>query len=190
MMFFAVFCSVVFLLFAGFVVRAWRAGSGAPLKEAGWGVLAGVAAGVVWGVGARLAMRLVAVADGRPTEFSVGGTLVIVITGMMFGLPLGLLFATVRGHLPGSGIGRGISFGVILAVLLLVPVIALGASDLGRDPLDAPVLLGAALFSALFSLHGAVMEAMIGRGGQVVIRRRTSRPPPVPTAAAARTPHR
>lgn len=166
---FVIILFVVAGLLAPFVVRAWRSRSAAPLIEAGWSVLAGVAAGVIWGAGARIAMRLVALAERNTTEFSLDGTLLILVTGAIFGVPLGLLFALVRRWLPGSGIGKGLAFGLILAAILLIPLASLGASDLDSNPIEAPVLLGVGLFGALFALHGAVMEAVIERRRPVAV---------------------
>jgi hypothetical protein len=173
MLFWIIFLGIVGVLTGRFALRAWRARSMAPLVEAGRGAMAGVLAGIVWGVGARLVMRLVALADGRPTEFSAGGTLLIVIVGMIFGLLLGLLFATVRRWLPGSRLAGGAAFGSIIAGLLMLPLAALGAADLGGDPADAPVLIGTGLFGALFVVHGVVMAALCGpvsRGTVAVCR--------------------
>ena len=99
-----------------------------------------------------------------------------ILTGAIVGLPLGLLFALVRRWLPGSGIATGISFGLILAAILLAPLAALGASDLDRGPIEAPVLLGVGLFSALFAMHGAIMEMVIGRCRPAGIGRATTNP--------------
>jgi hypothetical protein len=181
MPFFIIFFGVILALIAPYGLRARRTRSNAPLKEASWAMLAGVVAGLVWGVGARLAMRIVAIAEGDATEFSIGGTILILLTGAILGLPLGLIFAIVRRWLPGSGIGKGLSFGLILALLLLVPFAALGASDLGSGPTAAPVLIGVGLFSGLFVLHGAVMESIIHRRRPSAAGRETSTPRP-PTA--------
>jgi hypothetical protein len=177
MLFWIIFLGVVGALAARFALRAWRTRSMAPLVEAGRSVVAGVLAGIAWGAGARLVMRVVALVDGRPTEFSAGGTLLIVIVGMMLGVPLGLLYATVRRRLPGSLLAGGAVFGLTLAGLLVLPFAALGAADLGGEPTDWPVLIGTALFGGLFVLHGVVMAAVHGassaRGGGDV---RTARP--------------
>ena len=144
---------------AVFAVRARRAGSLAPFVEAGIGLLSGAGAGLVWGVGARIAMRLVALTDGRPTEFTVGGTVFILLFGAIFGTPLGLLFAAVRRWLPCSRLRKGLTFGGVLLALLIVPFILLGAADLDGDLLDGPVLVGAGLFGALFLVYGLTVEA-------------------------------
>jgi hypothetical protein len=185
MLFWIIFLSVVVALAARFALRAWRAGSMAPLAEAGRSVVAGVLAGIVWGAGARLVMRVVALVDGRPTEFSAGGTMVIVVVGMVFGVPLGLLYATVRRRLPGSRLAGGAVFGLTVAGLLILPFAALGAADLGGEPTDTPVLIGTGLFGALFVAHGVVMAALCGpvpaRGGRGAPAR-----PPVPQSGDRR----
>jgi hypothetical protein len=121
-------------------------------------------------------MRIVAIAEGSPTEFSIGGTIFILLTGLVFGLLLGLLFAAVRRWLPGSGIGKGVAFGSILALLMLLPIVALGAGDLDRGPADIPVLIGVGLFSALFVLHGAVMGAITHRRQPLPVKSEPSSP--------------
>ena len=146
-----------------FAVRARRAGSYRPFVEAGIGVAAGIVAGVLWGIGARIAMRAVALADGGHTEFTIGGTLLILFVGGLFGIPLGLLFAAVRRWLPGSGLRKGLSFGGGLLALLVVPFALLGASDIGGDVLDAPVLIGTGMFASLFVAYGLTVAAAMER---------------------------
>lgn len=86
------------------------------------GVACGIAAGAVAGLWARIAMRMVAVgvADGvgvRP-EFTVAGTLVIVVTGVIVGAPGGLLYALVADRIPGPPRLRGLVYaGVLLALV-------------------------------------------------------------------------
>ena len=86
------------------------------------GVLAGLAAGIVAGLGARLAMRMVAlgVADGVgiTPDFTIGGTLVIVVTGMILGAAAGLAFGLVADRLPGPRPLRGLVFAAILLAVI------------------------------------------------------------------------
>ena len=175
---FLIIFSLFGILLGVFAVRAAATRSRAPLKEAGVAFLAGVTAGVVWSIGARLAMRIVALIDGREPEFSVGGTLVILIAGVMFGTPLALLFALVRRWLPGTGLRKGLSYGAILLALGIAPFSLLGASDLDSSVASVPVLIGTALFGGLFLLFGLTVEA---------VRARLSRKAPVATAIDAGT---
>ena len=90
-------------------------------------VLAGIAAGFVAGLGARVAMLIAArmagpLLQGAITEndevvgaFSVGGTLSLAMTGAVIFGPLGgVIYAAVRGWLPWSGLRRGALYGVLL----------------------------------------------------------------------------
>ena len=134
--------------------RVYRTRTLAPVAEAARGVAAGAVAGVVWGIGARAAMRAVALADGEPAEFTVGGTLFILIVGAVLGALLGLVFASVRCWLPDTGLGKGGAFGGTLLALMLVLLALVGEVDAGRSG-----LVGVALFGALFIVYGLVLEA-------------------------------
>lgn len=85
------------------------------------GLLSGLLGGLAWGIAARVAMRIVALAADQPTEFSIGGTLGIMIMGAVFGAPFGLLFATVRNRYPAFERRAGLLFGALVLLLLGVP---------------------------------------------------------------------
>lgn len=105
-----------FLLIAVLVFCVWRV----PLF--GWNMLKGGAGGAVAGVvvlgpGLRLAMRTVAIADPvRETEFTIGGTLFVVIgLGLVFGAISGSYFVPV-----GRMLGL---WGAKLAILPMVGIL-------------------------------------------------------------------
>src|SRR5258707_4233744 len=66
------------------------------------GLQGGLIAGVFLGVSARLVMRVIALADGRHAEFSVEGTVGILVMGSIIGLLSGLLFIMLRRRVPTS----------------------------------------------------------------------------------------
>lgn len=93
-------------------------------------VIAGMGAGAIAiGLGARLAMRVAALAAGtdlqgmmtqqgeRVGEITFGGTLFLVMMGVMFGIVGGVLFVAVRPWLPWTGQRRGLVFGAVLLVV-------------------------------------------------------------------------
>jgi hypothetical protein len=86
------------------------------------GAICGIAAGAVTGIGARVAMRMVA--DGVPDPirslpmFTVEGTAAIVFFGALAGAPFGALFALAHDRLPGPHRARGLLFGVAMLVTL------------------------------------------------------------------------
>ena len=75
------------------------------LAGAAVGVIAGMFAGSIAGAGARVAMRMVAdgVADGVGirTDFTLLGSLAIVVSGMLIGTPMGVLFNAIADRMPG-----------------------------------------------------------------------------------------
>ena len=117
----------------------------------------GLAGGVAVGLVARLAMRIVALVDGRPTLFTVGGTLGILLGLTIFGLPFAGLFVLVRRHLPRGTIRKGLLFGAGLIVFPgLVFFFVVGGPELleiGFPPLNF------LMFAALFPLFGIVVSA-------------------------------
>jgi len=125
------------------------------LRKAGIGLLAGLIGGMVWGIGARIAMRIVALAAHKPTEFSLEGTALILLVGAFFGIPLGLLFAGVMTYLPGAGHRKGLSFGLLVLLIMAAPFY------LGPLAAEAPLglrFLGIAMFAALFVVCGTAVE--------------------------------
>jgi len=94
------------------------------LQRAFVGVGAALLAGVLMGAVARLMMRLVTLATGRPGEFSVGGTAGILLVFVVPMVPGALLAALWRGR------GRSL---LLLAgtALLLVGATGVAVSDVG-----------------------------------------------------------
>jgi hypothetical protein len=128
--------------------------------SAGVVMLAGMIAGVVWGVGARAAMRVIALAAHQLPEFSLGGTLMIVLLGAAIGIPASLLFLAVRVIVHGPAWRQGLVFGGVvlltLGSLLAVSVFREEADGLGVAP------LAAGLFGALFVLFGLLVGLLVG----------------------------
>lgn len=101
------------------------------LRLAG-GAICGIAAGMVTGIGARVAMRMVA--DGVPDPirtlptFTAEGTAAIVVIAALAGAPFGALFALAYDALPGPHRARGILFGVAM-LATIGPLFFTGARD-------------------------------------------------------------
>jgi len=93
------------------------------LARACAGGLTGIAAGFVAGVGARIAMRMVA--DGhadlgvrRLAEFTPEGTAGIVVFGIILGAPFGVLYEAIAERIPGPPRLRGVAFGALCLATL------------------------------------------------------------------------
>jgi len=166
------------------------------------GAACGMAAGAVAGLWARVAMRMVAigVADGvgvRP-EFTVAGTLGVVVSGIIMGAPAGLVYALIADRLPGPARWRGLLYALIVLVLIgpfffrgeeffstgrillflppfllfgIVLALALTPSRAVMDRLPAPVQAAIALtgLGTLALLLFAVFLTLFGLPGGIVM---------------------
>jgi hypothetical protein len=155
------------------------------LREVAAGSLAGIVVGiVVGGLGARLVMRLSALAAGsvvqgvttsngnRVGEVTVVGTIgLIIFVGVFSGILGGLLYASLRPWLAPLARWRGLVFGI--ALLSLAGSLVLDSSNSDFIVLRPP-LLNVAMFAALFVIFGVVLAPVFDRtlraldGGSVV----------------------
>ena len=133
------------------------------LNRIGAGLVTGAAAGaLIGGIGARLAMRVVALLGEGAPSFSIGGTLGILLMGAVLGAIGGLGFALVRWILrlrTSSGspslrdVLAGAGYGTILSVLTVLPFFLSPTGELSL----APPLVGAALFGWIPLAYGLTL---------------------------------
>jgi len=114
-------------------------------------LMAGTATGaLLLGVGGRIVMRAFALATGRPSGFSVGGTFSVILSGAIAGCVGGvLLFAATR-FVPAQLRFRGLIFG-LLCYALATP---------GFRP---PQLFVFALFAPIFLAYGVATVTLYER---------------------------
>ena len=129
------------------------------LKQAGIGLLSGLIAGLALGIGARIAMRIVALAAHRTTEFSVEGTLMIVLIGCVLGFISGPGFVAARRYLPGGHTWSGPLYGV-LVLLVLIPLLPPPIQqEINQSSDRLPLII--ALFGMVFVGYGAVLQSVV-----------------------------
>jgi hypothetical protein len=138
-------------------------------------VAAGVVVGLlVAGLGSRVVMRILALADAdargtitengnRVGDITVGGTLgLVVFVGIPSGVAAGLIVFLARRWLPPRRVWRGLALSLVLLALL-------GGTVLDADNVDfrllQPVGLAVALFGALFFLAGSALAMLADRWG-------------------------
>ena len=138
-------------------------------------VAAGVVVGLlVAGLGSRVVMRILALADAdargtftengnRVGDITVGGTLGLVgFVGIPSGVAAGLIVFLGRRWLPSRPVWRGLALSLVLLALL-------GGTVLDADNIDfrllEPAGLAVALFGALFFLAGYALAVLADRWG-------------------------
>jgi hypothetical protein len=98
------------------VALRWRTVAGPWL----FGFLLGAGVGlIVLGVGGRIAMRAIALANGTPPGFSIGGTTTVIFLGAVSGVGGGLLYALLH-QLVRRRFVRGALFALALVLLTLL----------------------------------------------------------------------
>jgi len=150
-----------------FLRGIWRAS--APMRGA---VVSGAIAGVIsGGVGSRVVMRIIALAnpdaDGVQTdsEATVGqitldGTMTLLILGTIAGVMGGVVYLGVRRWLPVPTVWKGPAYGVL--TLLTVGQLLFDRANPDFQIFE-PVLIVLALFSLLFLVNGLLVSGLLGR---------------------------
>ena len=119
-------------------------------------LLFAVGSSVLLGLAARLSMRFVALESGMAGAFSFGGSLEVIVLGIMIGAPLALLFLTMRRHVAMPAPFAGVLYGVaVFSFLTLVPLPA-ARSALASTP-DPPSATAGA-FGLVFVAWGIALE--------------------------------
>lgn len=133
----------------------------APRRRLLVGALAGAEMGLlVGGIGARAAMRLIALGQDRAPAFTVRGSLVVVFAGTLIGAIVGAAYVAVRRFIPGRGVVRGLlySLGLQLLGLLIgfpLPVRPPGGSFVAGD------VIARVVFAGLLLAGGGVLELLV-----------------------------
>jgi hypothetical protein len=111
-------------------------------------------------------MSLTALLAGHALRFSLGGTLEVVLFGMLVGAAAGVPYGAIRARLSRPSLLTGIGWGLVLFLLLLAvpPPAALSAFG-GVSHVGLPIVL--ALFAAVFLAWGAALEALLRRWSRV-----------------------
>ena len=136
------------------------------VKGIGTGLLAGAIAGsLLTGIGGRIVMRIIAMADPQTEPELTGGTMFLLVIGgffgAMFGAVGGLLFIGVRRLLLGAWPWKGLVFGLIWLLITGGIFFSIGQDEAFSD-FDPPTL-GISLFAALFIVYGLTVAALMER---------------------------
>lgn len=124
-----------------------------------WAV-ATVVGGLWLGVAGRVVMILIALAAGHALRWSWGGSIEIVLFGVILAAVAVAAWMLLRRLVPGLRRGRGLFFGLILFgifALLPPPSAQSAVAGIGQRPLSL------VLFGALLVVFGVLVETMLVR---------------------------
>ena len=155
----------------------------------GVAALASLTAGLIAAIGARIIMRVVAVTSHMPPQFSIGGTLVILLNGIVAGFAVGFVLTCLTivvfnspkasKYVPGP-IWRGLIWGVLL-LLIFGPPLFLTSSFPNPDITFGIPLLNKSMFAALFVIYGITLGVAEKTYDRYLPRRPTSTRTDIPT---------
>ena len=159
---------MIFLLAGAVLLTAWRFTVLTRQKQLAW-VLKGVAisaccgllAGVFIGVGARVGMGAITIANGDPQRLTVSGTFTVVVTFSSFGIVLGVVYEVLFRRLLQR---RGLVYGGLLTLCTWYPLAHAAAQQLtARPTLISLVTLSGLLVGLMWLPFGLALEALLRR---------------------------
>ena len=159
---------MIFLLAGVVLLSAWRFTVLTRQRGVAW-VLRGVAisacsgllAGVFIGVGARIGMGAITIANGDPQRFTASGTFTVVVTFSSFGIVLGVVYEGLFRRLLRH---KGLAYGGLLTLCTWYPLAQAAAQQLTTRPaLISLVTLSGLLVGLMWLPFGLALEAMLRR---------------------------
>ena len=159
---------MIFLLVAVLLLTGWRFTAaarqkGAPRVLRGIAIAAcsGLLAGVFIGIGARIGMGAITVANGGPQRFTPSGTVSVIITFSSFGIPLGIIYEGLFRRVLRR---NGLAYGGLLTLCTWYPLAHAAAQELTANPAITPLVMISGLLVGLIWLpFGLALEAFLKR---------------------------
>jgi hypothetical protein len=159
---------MIFLLAGVLLLTAWRFTVLARRRGLAWALrgvwvsaCSGLLAGVFIGVGARVGMGAIAVANGDPQRLTASGTFTVVLTFSSFGVVLGVAYEVLFRRLLRR---NGLAYGALLTLCTWYPLAAAAAQQLTARPSPiALVTLSGLLVGLMWLPFGLALEALLRR---------------------------
>lgn len=159
---------MIFLLIAALLLTAWRftalarrRGLALALRGVAISAGCGLLAGVFIGVGARVGMGAITIANDAPQRLTASGTFAVVVTFSSFGIVLGVVYEVLLRRLLR---GKGLAYGGLLTLCTWYPLAHAAAQQLTAHPaLIGLVTLSGLLVGLMWLPFGLALEALLRR---------------------------
>jgi hypothetical protein len=159
---------MIFLLAAVLLLTAWR--FTADARERGWAeslrglavaACCGLLAGVFIGVGARIGMGAITIANGAPQRLTASGTATVVVIFSSYGIALGVLYEALFRRLLRR---NGLAYGGLLTLCTWYSLAQAAAQQLTTPPpLISFVAVSGLLVALIWLPFGLALEALLRR---------------------------
>lgn len=159
---------MIFLLIAALLLTAWRftadareRGLAASSRGVAVAACCGLLAGVFIGVGARVGMGAITIANGAPQRFTASGTASVIAVFSSYGIVLGVVYEVLFRRLLRH---RGLAFGGLLTLCTWYPLAHAAAQQLTAraSPITLAVVSGL-LVGLIWVPFGLALEALLSR---------------------------
>jgi len=159
---------MVFLLAAVLFLTAWRLtllgrrhGLLFVIKSIAVAAALGLLAGVFVGLGARVGMGAITVANGGAPRFTLSGSFAVVATFSSFGILLGVVYEGLFRHLLGR---NGLAYGALLTLCTWYPLAHSAAQQLTNHPaLISLAFVSGLMIACMWLPYAVALEALLRR---------------------------
>lgn len=159
---------MIFLLVAVLLLSAWqfalaarRDGLLRVVKGMATAAVLGLLAGGFIGLGARIGMAVITVANGGTPGFTMGGSFSVVFIFSSYGIVLGVVY---EGFFRRLLRGNGFAYGGLLMLSTWYPLAQAAAQQLtGQPALIALILISGIIVALMWLPYGVALEALLRR---------------------------
>ena len=159
---------MIFLLAAVILLTAWRftltarrQGLLRAVREVLLASASGFLAGVCIGLGARIGMSAITIANGVPPRFTWSGTLTVVVAFAGYGAIFGVVYAGMFRRLLRQS---GTAYGLLLMLCSWYPLAHAAVQQLTNNPpVGALVLVSGIVVAAMWVPYGLSLEMLVSR---------------------------
>ena len=159
---------MIYLLAAVLLLTAWqlvraarRRGLLRVVKGVAVAAVCGLLAGVFIGLGARVGMAAIPVANGGTPSFTLAGSFSVVVTFAAYGVALGVVYEGLFRRLLRA---KGLAYGVLLMLASWYPLAQAGAQQLtGQPALISLAVVSGVVVALMWLPVGLALESLLRR---------------------------
>ena len=144
-----------------FIVKARRDGLPRVVKSVAVAAVSGLLAGISIGLGARLGMSAIPVANGAAPNFTPAGTFAVVLTFSSYGIVLGVVYELLFRRLLRA---KGLAYGALLMLATWYSLAQAAMQEVtGRPAFISIIIVSGMVVAFMWLPFGLALEALLRR---------------------------